>query len=253
MIEEENWQNGPKFLCDGPDSWPKNKVSDVVGEDQRKVVVSMMTQKVKVPSDDEWRLEPSRFSSWERLRRVTAYLLCFVNNCRSETKNRECSKILTNEEIRDAENYLVRVAQEEAFSRDIGDIRKGRFVGQSSVLKTLMPRVDEDGVLRMSGRLSLIETLPYDVRFPVILPRKHALTKLIVRKYHTDANHAVGTNHILTKLNEKYWVIHGREEIRECENNCNQCKLMKSKVGEQVMTRLRRTLCNHSRQGSYEG
>ncbi|XP_071816656.1 uncharacterized protein [Apostichopus japonicus] len=238
MIEHEKWSSGPEFLYGDPTCWPVNTVNDVVGSDQRKVVVSMMNRKVVVPTFDEWKLNPCRFSSWERMRRVTAYVFRFINNCRSKSEDRSKGKVLKLDEIQDAENYLVCVAQEDAFSRDIENIKKGGAVGSNSALKSLLPKIDDDGLLRMTSRLSVVETLPYDVRFPVILPRKHALTRLIVRKYHTDGNHVQGTNYILSKISEKYWVVHGREEIRECDTNCNQCKLRSVKGGEQVMAPL---------------
>ncbi|KAJ8018302.1 hypothetical protein HOLleu_43783 [Holothuria leucospilota] len=125
---------------------------------------------------------------------------------------RENSKILTNREVQDEENYLIRVAQVEAFSKDIEDVRKEKLADSNSVLKTVMPKIDEEGVLRMSGRLSLIETFPYECEISSYSSKEICRNKLIVRKYHTDANHAVDTNHILTSLNERFWVIHGREE-----------------------------------------
>ncbi|CAB3999634.1 Hypothetical predicted protein, partial [Paramuricea clavata] len=62
------------------------------------------------------------------------------------------------------------------------------------------------------------EQLPYDVRHPVILPRRHWITRLIVKDYHEKANHNAGVNFILSQINEKYWIIAAREEIREWEN-----------------------------------
>ncbi|PIK56861.1 hypothetical protein BSL78_06264 [Apostichopus japonicus] len=46
MIEHEKWSSGPEFLYGDPTCWPVNTVNDVVGSDQRKVVVSMMNRKV---------------------------------------------------------------------------------------------------------------------------------------------------------------------------------------------------------------
>ena len=47
-----------------------------------------------------------------------------------------------------------------------------------------MPKMDEDGLLWCDGRLCYAEFLPYEVRFPLILPRGTWVTKLIVKHYH---------------------------------------------------------------------
>ena len=99
----------------------------------------------------------------------------------------------------------------------------------------LNPVLDEEGCIRSNGRLQFAEYLPYDVRFPMILPRGHCVTKLIVKHYHEQANHTAGTNFVLSQINQKYWIIAAREEIREWERECNMCKRMRSKTTTQIM------------------
>ncbi|XP_012561357.3 uncharacterized protein LOC105846812 [Hydra vulgaris] len=48
----------------------------------------------------------------------------------------------------------------------------------------------------------------------------------------------MGTNQLLTKLSERYWVIRGREEIRDAEAKCNKCKLRRCKPAQQLMAPL---------------
>ncbi|PIK58104.1 hypothetical protein BSL78_04960 [Apostichopus japonicus] len=104
--------------------------------------------------------------------------------------------------------------------------------------------MDEDGLLRSSGRLSLNEAIPYDTRCPIILPRKHPVTRLIVKEHHEEGKHIAGTNHTLALLSNKYWLIGGREEIREWENACNECKRGKPRGGQQIMAPLPKSRTN---------
>ena len=60
----------------------------------------------------------------------------------------------------------------------------------------------------------------YDTCFPIVLPRKHHVTKLIVRKHNEVNNYAAGTNHLLSIISNKYWILNTREEIREMEKEC---------------------------------
>ncbi|XP_067050193.1 uncharacterized protein [Acropora muricata] len=92
--------------------------------------------------------------------------------------------------------------------------------------------------MRCDGRLKYAEFLPQDARFPIILPRKNCVTKLIVKHYHEKDNHTGGTNQLLAALSTRFLIISGREEIREWEKECNECQRRKAKAGKQIMAPL---------------
>ena len=126
-------------------------------------------------------------------------------------RERQNSKELLPEEIRDAEEDIIQRAQREAFSDEFDELVKKKPV-QQSILSKLNPVLDEQGLLRSDSRLRYTEYLPYDVRFPVILPRGHWVTALIVKYYHELANHAAGTNFVLAQINQRYWIVAARED-----------------------------------------
>ena len=64
------------------------------------------------------------------------------------------------------------------------------------------------------------------------------MTKLIVKHYHEAGHHVIGTNHTLASVSTKDWIVAAREEIRESEKACNECRKRKLKAGEQVMSPL---------------
>ena len=107
-----------------------------------------------------------------------------------------------------------------------------------SKLLGLNPRIDDDGIMLSDGRLKNAKFLSYDVRHPVMLPRKSWVTKLIVREYHEDGNHATETNQTLATLSTRYWILSGREVIRELEKECAECRRRKSKPCQQIMAPL---------------
>ena len=49
---------------------------------------------------------------------------------------------------------------------------------------SLNPQIDENGLIRSGGRLENADYLPFDVKYPIILPRGNWITKLIVNYYH---------------------------------------------------------------------
>ena len=136
------------------------------------------------------------------------------------------------------EEEAIRLAQQEGYRGDYCIVKSGKPVPKTSPLVKLNPTIDEAGLIRSDGRLKFAEQLPYDVRHPVILPRRHWITRLIVKDYHEKANHNAGVNFILSQINEKYWIIAAREEIREWENQCNHCKRRRSKPAIQIMAPL---------------
>ena len=54
-----------------------------------------------------------------------------------------------------------------------------------------------------------------------------------MKRAHENTNHS-GTNQTLAELTRDYWIISSREEIREWETTCAECK-RKSKPENQIM------------------
>lgn len=82
------------------------------------------------------------------------------------------------------------------------------------------------------------EILPFETQYPIILPRRHSVTKLIVKSEHEQGAHVCGTYHILSELSKKYWIFGAREAIREWESACMACKRRAAKVATQIMAPL---------------
>lgn len=71
----------------------------------------------------------------------------------------------------------------------------------------LQPLLDEEGQIRCDSRLRYAEFLSHDAGFPKILPRRHQVTKLIVKKYHEDGNNASGTNQTSASLSTQIGIV----------------------------------------------
>ena len=241
-MKSKLWWNGPQFLSTPATEWLQTKIEEgpEVGTEKRKTFQVPLLHSfvsVKVTKDPAWKLNPAHWSSWLRLTRVTSWVLRFISNCRAKQEER-LSGPLTPEEIQRAEARIIREAQQMDFAEEFSAIEGNRALPKKSRLNKLTPKVDLDGLLRCDGRLKFAENLPYDVRFPIILPRGNWVTKLIVKHYHEAGHHVAGTNHTLANLSTKYWIVAAREEIREWEKACNECRRRKLKAGENVMAPL---------------
>ena len=97
--------------------------------------------------------------------------------------------------------------------------------------------MDSDGILRVGGRLEL-SNLPYDAKHPVILPKKHHISKFVIAHIHNLGRHNLGVNFTLAELRQKYWIVNGREEIKRWKREGYVCKLGRRRRGEQIMAPL---------------
>ena len=91
-------------------------------------------------------------------------------------------------ELRAAQNYLVKRAQVDSFSDEIQCLEMGQEIHKKSSIKYLDPRL-EDGFLVVGGRLQNAHCLPYRARYPKIIDSHHELAQLIVEEMHRIYNH----------------------------------------------------------------
>ncbi|XP_062557884.1 uncharacterized protein LOC134222737 [Armigeres subalbatus] len=90
---------------------------------------------------------------------------------------------LTTSELQHAEYQLCHLAQKGTFAKELSDLSNGERVAKTSSLKWLKPFVDEDGTLRVSGRLRNA-ALSVANKHPIVLSAKHPLSTLLASSLH---------------------------------------------------------------------
>lgn len=105
---------------------------------------------------------------------------------------------LTVEDVKEAETAIICFTQQETFQSEIETLMSGGVgVKKDSTVYKLDP-VLQDGLLRVDGRLRKA-VMPESRKHPVILPKGHHVSALILRDLHCQLGHA-GRNHILSNL-----------------------------------------------------
>ena len=117
-----------------------------------------------------------RISNFNKLKRITAWILHFANKCRRRQETYQ--PFLSVLELSIAENYLLKVAQQVVFQEEIVLLECGKLLSRKSKLLSLHPFLDEQGLMRLGGRICRSE-MPYTKRHPLVLPGSHTVTKLI--------------------------------------------------------------------------
>lgn len=131
-----------------------------------------------------------RFSNFNRLVRSIAYVMRFVKSIRNsiQIKKSNASATLQSisfnssinlnidqiqpisvQELESAERKIVYWVQHEHFESEFNSISKNLPFSKASKLHRLNPFIDENGILRVNGRLRNAP-IPYNEKYPTILP-----------------------------------------------------------------------------------
>lgn len=111
-------------------------------------------------------------------------------------------KSITPEEYSETLLYWVKHTQKEEYAEEIKAIKKGEAVNKSSRLAKFVPFIDEDGLVRMRGRLEHA-SMGYSEKHPIILPGDTALARRLIEEAHRMTLHGQ-VQACLQYLREKY-------------------------------------------------
>jgi hypothetical protein len=236
------WWEGPCFLLQDEKNWPERKIPHP-GESAVEEKSPTFAVGVEGPEDKtSFALHPSH---WSDLRKLTRRI-GFVRRLAAWIMKKPLSKgiqkwtsELKNEEYQEAEDCVLRMAQKDEFGAEIKALKAGKPLPRKSNLLPLNPMIDESGgLLRLRSRLENVRYLTTGEKFPVILPRKHATSRLVIQKAHREMGHPVGRDATIVQLRKNYWIIRIREAVREVEHNCMRCKIHEAKPTHQMMAPL---------------
>ncbi|PFX27057.1 hypothetical protein AWC38_SpisGene8267 [Stylophora pistillata] len=158
--------------------------------------------------------------SWIALLRTFPWLLKFLQwikwssrKKKEETNTCEVPRRISHEEIEKSKREVVKLVQKSVFPQEIKDLKAGRQVKASSHIMKLKPTIMNDGILRVGGRISRVPVSP-DAMNPMILPKNHQVTTILIRYVHEKNGH-FGVEKVLPLLREQFWVVRGRAAVRE--------------------------------------
>ena len=231
LVNNELWWKGSKWLYSETSKWPgQEEIPHVeVGEEEREISLVTTCQLV-MPV-----IPLNRYSTFSRLQRVTAWIYCFINNCRVGRNSTTNHPHLAVVELFHAENYWLSYSQLESFPSEIALLKSNCKLPSNSKLISLNPFIDSSRIMCVEGRLGNFK-LPYSRLHPIVLHAKHPITKLIMRSEHIRLH--AGPTLMISSLCLRFHIISLRKAVRSI--TC-QCVICRRHVGETVM-QLRRQL-----------
>ncbi|XP_072392255.1 uncharacterized protein [Diabrotica undecimpunctata] len=159
----------------------------------------------------------------------------FAHNTRKPPE--KFSNNLSVNELKSAELKIVKLIQDDSFSQEISLLKTKRPITNKSLL-SMDPFLDEHEMLRIGGRLKYA-SVPFDQKYPLLLPSKNQLVKLMLRREHIRLCHA-GPQCTLSNFRLKYWPLDALREIKRIINSCKICFRFKAQTASQLMADLPR-------------
>ena len=216
LAKNELWLNGPRWIGAVVDEEPQPEMPAECSIELRvkdRPTVLRVTA-IDKQSNIEELIDLQRHSSLQRLLRITVRVLEFIHRLKVKTKHAVEHDAASTEpnHIQRTELLWIRAAQTQLLQ----DAHFEKLKGQFGLF------LDDDGVWRCGGRLSKVE-IPYGVKHPILLPREHHLTTLVVRRAHSRVLHN-GVKETLTEVRSKFWIVKGRAFVKKCIHQCTVCK-----------------------------
>lgn len=229
FLKNQSWFSGPPWLSKPEISWPVSVEIAVKELPGLKKAACLVT----VPDALEIFV---RFSSFSRLTRTIAYCLRFKRS--NSYRGKLCI-----EEIANAEQCVIKLIQRSQFDIEIRAISEAGGVTRSR-LASLNPIIDENGLLRVGGRLQKAN-IAFSQKCPILLPSRNHVTDLIIREIHERNFHA-GIQSTLYAIRHRYRLLDGKNQIRKIVRRCVRCIRFKASPVDYKMGNLPQSRVNQT-------
>ncbi|CAK1596689.1 unnamed protein product [Parnassius mnemosyne] len=285
--ESHRWFRGPPFLQRPPAEWPQEEKTTQYDTGEKREIC-----KIAVKSEDSTTThlpQIGRFSKWIRLIRATARVLLFIDMCRPNkhvvkagrkrnkarqgsdpgwqrtnkrnTPAKEKKATPTASSLvgipaayhMRAEQLWVQASQRESFTKELKRITSGSVPGGDDKLGHLSTYIDEEGTLRLRGRIKAASEVEDDMYDPPILDGKHAYTRLYIAHVHERLHHG-GVETVVNELRQRLYVRKIRPVVKTVVKGCLPCRLRKAKPASPSTGNLPSArLAHHARPFTYTG
>ncbi|XP_058840799.1 uncharacterized protein LOC131696266 [Topomyia yanbarensis] len=238
LSNSSRWFRGLDFLWKSKEEWPPRLPT--FGAIDKELRPHLQLH-IKVP---EPIIDVDRFSQWSALMKTTAYVFRAISNFQRPIHNiPKSTGPLTHDELVQAESYLYQIAQRSVYSEEIAILSANQpehlknKICKSNPLFGLHPFIDEKGVLRNRGRTNACKFIDSSVANPIILPRKHSVTKLLAMDAHQRFLHQ---NHetIINEVKQRYYIPRLKVLYKSVRNSCQFYKNERARPRAPMMSDL---------------
>ncbi|XP_075157822.1 uncharacterized protein LOC142231088 [Haematobia irritans] len=183
LRSDSRWFTGPPFLYFNESEWPISDLSYTPHENTE-VNCHIKSRKSEFPLFNLVP-DPNRISKWEILRLSQNLVFKFIILIMGKRAFKDEIKPFTKQEgIYMSELFIFKACQEQAYPEETSDLKLKKNLKPSSPLFKCSPYLDQMGILRVNGRINAVLNVPTDMKRPIILPKNHRTTFLLLDFYH---------------------------------------------------------------------
>jgi hypothetical protein len=232
------WWYGPEFLKKAQENWPQSMLEiDPENEEYKKEYRKVLTStQILNQSTELVEYINERYSSPRSLVSVFATILAGIDNWKHKALKTANVKIFRVQYIKLAEKAVIRILQKAIFHREVKHLSMNKSVPTKSIIKQLHPFIDQEGLIRTSGRISACKHIEADTKHQIILPKCKFVYNLI-RQIHTDNYHSTKLS-TLAFVRQQYWPLHVKSIINYVVHRCITCFKAKPIDSTQIMGEL---------------
>jgi hypothetical protein len=173
-------------------------------------------------------------SSYTKCINVIAQMNRFIVNCRNVTCKVSYLLPLTKEERELAFVRVIKMTQSVYLKNEIEALKNNVCIDTGSALSALNVFLDPKEILRVGGRLTH-SNYSYNVKHPIVMPRKSRILILYVEYVHEKFFHA-GKAFVCNQVRQHFWVVGGLEQlVKSAIYKCVRCTRFKAQVSQQIM------------------
>lgn len=246
-LSNSAWINGPDFLWKDEHNWPAaSQTLELPDNDPEiKKVTALATTSADAFANLKERLE--YFSNWHKVKKAVALCIRYIRKVRQRVAEKRKGKVqplstasstrtpLTVEEMKQAEIAILKAVQLHSFKVNRENILPNE--DKHDTLNKLDPFVDNDGIIRVGGRLRRAD-LQENAKFPAILPKKGHVTALVIKHYHERLQHQGRSSTLNEVRSNGFWVIGGTSSVGSLIHDCVTCRKLRGVSQEQKMADL---------------
>ncbi|XP_067947249.1 uncharacterized protein [Watersipora subatra] len=228
---QSSWLTGPTFLWTEPMVFPSQPQVTLNPNDVevKKNSTSFATLQNKFSLDKN--LE--RFSQWDNAIKAVATLQKLLNK-------------QPDRDLKQAELAILKLVQQEHFPDEVHMLQSFQPLKRSSALLRLYPFLDNNGILRIGGRLENSTMLSYEEKHPIILPKSAHITTLLIRHFHNLSGHQGREPTLANIRNHGYWIVNAKSKVFQAIRDCITCKKIRGRPCHPIMATLPEERVNES-------
>ena len=192
FVNINRWFQGPKFLWRPQSSWETSLVLVLLQPEDPELKKQVKTNKIAVEDDLLGNIE-EKYSCWLKMKRIMALMLKWKIDTeqKKQMMPRRSEKALdfsinnfnlpNVELLQEAEKCIVKMMQLKYFNEELKQLKmkNKENVKISSKISSLNPCLDENGIIRVGGRLEK-SYINNDCKHPILMPKGCHISKLII-------------------------------------------------------------------------